>query len=62
MTPAARVKAIFDEAIGSDLSSWEKFEFLPNIRGFIILRNVAFIVTETSCIKFIFGQTPHFGQ
>lgn len=31
MTPAARVKAIFDEAIGSDLSSWEKFEFLPNI-------------------------------
>lgn len=32
MTPAARVKAIFEEAVGCDLSSWEKFEFLPNIR------------------------------
>ena len=32
MTPAARVKAIFEEAMGCDLSSWEKFEFLPNIK------------------------------
>lgn len=31
-SPEQRVKAIFDEAVGSDLSSWEKFEFLPNIR------------------------------
>ena len=31
-TPAQRVQAIFDESMGSDLSSWEKFEFLPNIR------------------------------
>ena len=26
-----------DEAVGSDLSSWEKFEFLPSIRGRTIL-------------------------
>lgn len=32
MTPAERVKSIFDEATGADLSSWEKFEFLPNIK------------------------------
>jgi len=31
MTPAERVKAILDEAVGRDLSSWERFEFLPNI-------------------------------
>ena len=30
-TPSQRVQAIFDEAVGSDLSSFEKFEFLPNI-------------------------------
>ena len=33
MTPAQRVQRILDEAVGSDLSSWEKFEFLPNIKG-----------------------------
>lgn len=32
-TPAERVQAIFEEAIGSDLTSWEKFEFLPSIKG-----------------------------
>lgn len=32
MTPAQRVKAILDEAVGSDLSSFEKFEFLPSIK------------------------------
>lgn len=31
-TPAKRVQAILDEAVGSDLSSWEKFEFLPSIK------------------------------
>ena len=31
MTPAQRVQAIMDEAVGSDLSSFEKFDFLPNI-------------------------------
>lgn len=31
MTPAERVKRIRDEATGADLSSWEKFEFLPSI-------------------------------
>lgn len=32
MTPAQRVQRILDEAVGSDLSSWEKFEFLPSIK------------------------------
>jgi hypothetical protein len=32
MTPAQRVDRIFEEAVGSDLSSWEKHEFLPSIR------------------------------
>ena len=33
MTPAQRVQKILDEAVGRDLSSWEKFEFLPSIKG-----------------------------
>lgn len=32
MTPAQRVGKILSEAVGSDLSSWEKFEFLPAIK------------------------------
>ena len=32
MTPAQRIQRILDEAIGSDLSSWEKFEFMPSIK------------------------------
>jgi len=32
MTHAQRVQEIMDEAVGSDLSSWEKFEFLPSIK------------------------------
>jgi len=32
MTPNERVKRILDEAVGSDLNSWEKFEFLPSIK------------------------------
>lgn len=32
MTPAQRVDRIFDEATGSDLSSWEKHQFLKSIR------------------------------
>ncbi len=32
MTPAQRVERILAEAVGSDLSSWEKFEFLPSIK------------------------------
>ena len=31
MTPAERVKRITDEAVGRDLNSWERFEFLPSI-------------------------------
>jgi len=31
--PSERVKRIFDETVGSDLSSWEKFEFLPSIKN-----------------------------
>ena len=32
MTPAQRVARILADAVGSDLSSWEKFEFLPSIK------------------------------
>lgn len=32
MTPAQRAQKIMDEAVGSDLSSWEKFEFMPSIK------------------------------
>ena len=31
-TPAQRVARILAEAVGSNLSSWEKFEFLPSIK------------------------------
>lgn len=31
MTPAERVQRILSEAVGSDLSSWEKHEFLPSL-------------------------------
>jgi len=31
VSPAERVKRILDETVGSDLSSWEKNEFLPSI-------------------------------
>ena len=37
MTPSKRVQAIFDEAVGSDLNSWEKFEFLPSIKNRTVL-------------------------
>jgi len=29
---AERVKRILDEAVGRDLSSWERHEFLPSIK------------------------------
>lgn len=32
MTPTQRVDRILAEAVGSDLSSWEKHTFLPSIR------------------------------
>jgi hypothetical protein len=32
MTPAQLVARILAEAVGSDLSSWEKHEFLPSIK------------------------------
>lgn len=32
MTPAQRVDRILANSVGSDLSSWEKHEFFPNIR------------------------------
>ena len=32
MTPAQRVDRILAEAVGSDLSSWEKHQFLPSVR------------------------------
>ena len=33
MTPAERVDRIMAEATGRDLSSWEKFDFLPSIKS-----------------------------
>ena len=32
MTPAERVDRIFAEAVGSDLDSWAKHQFLPSIK------------------------------
>lgn len=32
MTPAQRVTRIEAEAVGRDLSSWEKHEFLPSVK------------------------------
>ena len=32
MTPAERVDRILAEAVGSDLNSWERFEFMPSVR------------------------------
>ena len=32
MTPAQRVDRILAEAVGSDLNSWERFEFMPSVR------------------------------
>lgn len=32
MTPAQRVDRIFSEAVGRDLDSWERHEFLPSIK------------------------------
>jgi hypothetical protein len=37
MTPAERVDRIIAEAVGSDLSSWEKFNFLPDMKLLIVL-------------------------
>jgi hypothetical protein len=31
-TPAQRVDRVLAEAVGRDLSSWERHEFLPNVR------------------------------
>lgn len=33
MTPAQRVERIMAEAVGRDLSSWERHEFLPSIKA-----------------------------
>lgn len=32
LRPADRVDRILQEAVGRDLSSWERFEFLPSVR------------------------------
>ena len=37
MSPEERVKRVLDNTVGSDLSSWERFEFFPNIRGQVTL-------------------------
>ena len=37
MTPAERVKRIKEEAVGRDLSSFERFNFLPDIAKYSTL-------------------------
>ena len=32
MTPSQRVSRIEEEAVGRDLSSWERHEFLPSVK------------------------------
>ncbi len=32
MTPAERVTRILDEAVGRDLSSWERHQFMPSVK------------------------------
>lgn len=35
--PRARVRKILDNCVGADLSSWEKFEFLPSVANRFVL-------------------------
>lgn len=35
--PRKRVDRIFEECVGSDLSSWERFEFLPSVANRFVL-------------------------
>lgn len=35
--PRARIRRILDECVGSDLSSWEKNEFLPSVANRFVL-------------------------
>ena len=35
--PRARVRRILDECVGSDLSSWERHEFMPSIANRFVL-------------------------
>lgn len=37
MTPSQRVARIEAESVGRDLSSWERFEFLPSIKQRAVL-------------------------
>jgi len=46
MTPAQRVERILAETIGSDLSSWEKFEFLPSIK-----QRTSLTPKQESCLR-----------
>lgn len=32
MTPIQRINRILEECVGSDLTSWERFEFFPSIK------------------------------
>lgn len=46
MTPAERVKRILDEAVGRDLSSWERHQFLVSIRSLARLS-----AKQESCLR-----------
>jgi hypothetical protein len=55
MTPSERVALIMNEAVGSDLNSFEKFEFLPSIKSRAILSEKQERVLRQIEIK-IFGE------
>lgn len=54
---AKRVDRILEEAVDRDLSSWERYEFLPNIRGFRALSEKQETVLRRIERK-LFGREP----
>lgn len=55
MTPKQRVDEILAEAVGSDLSSWEKHDFLPSIKERAFLTDKQEKVLRAIEVK-IFGE------
>lgn len=54
---AKRVDRILEEAVGRDLSSWERYEFLPNVRGILALSEKQETVLRRIERK-LFGREP----
>ena len=53
--PRARVRRLLDECVGSDLTSWEKFEFLPSIAN-------RFVLTERQERALVWIEKRVFGE